>query len=185
VQSIQGALLVMINHGISTGALFFLIGMIYERRHTREINAYGGIARVVPMFAALLTFVSLSSIGLPGTNGFVGEFLVLLGAFRTHPVFAVFATTGVIFAAAYLLWAIQRILFNKLDKPENEKMPDLNWRELGLLLPLVICIIWLGVYPAPVLRRMEASAEQLVRTVQTNALMQPSAPQRASIPAGE
>jgi NADH-quinone oxidoreductase subunit M len=97
----------------------------------------------------------------------------------------VFATTGVIFAAAYLLWAIQRILFNKLDKPENEKIPDLNWRELGLLLPLIICIIWLGVYPAPVLRRMEASAEHLVQTVQANALMQPSAPQRASIPAGE
>ena len=132
VQSVQGALLVMLNHGISTGALFLLIGMIYERRHTRMIEAYGGIARVVPLFAAILTLVSLSSIGLPGTNGFVGEFLVLLGAFRTHPVFAVIATTGVIFAAAYLLWAIQRILFNPLDKPENEHIPDLNWRELGL-----------------------------------------------------
>ena len=126
VQSVQGALMVMINHGISTGALFLLIGMIYERRHTRLIEAYGGIARVVPMFAALLTIVSFSSIGLPGTNGFVGEFLVLIGSFRTHPIFAVFATTGVIFAAAYLLWAIQRILFNPLDKPENEHIPDLN-----------------------------------------------------------
>ena len=131
VQSVQGALMVMINHGISTGALFFLIGMIYERRHTRLIDAYGGIARVVPMFAALLTFVTLSSIGLPGTNGFVGEFLVLLGSFRTYPILAVIATTGVIIAAAYLLWAIQRILFNPLDKPENEHMPDLNRRELA------------------------------------------------------
>jgi NADH-quinone oxidoreductase subunit M len=184
VQSVQGALLVMLNHGISTGALFLLIGMIYERRHTRMIDAYGGIARVVPMFAAILTLVSLSSIGLPGTNGFVGEFLVLLGAFRTHPGFAVVATTGVIFAAAYLLWAIQRILFNSLDKPENEHIPDLNWRELGLLAPLLICIIWLGVYPAPVLRRMEASAAQLVRTVQANALSQ-AAKQTAALPAGE
>jgi NADH-quinone oxidoreductase subunit M len=130
-----------------------------------------------------LTFVSLSSIGLPGTNGFVGEFLVLIGAFRTYPVLAVIATTGVIFAAAYLLWAIQRILFNKLDKPENEHIPDLNWRELGLLAPLLICIVWLGLYPAPVLRRMQASAEQLVRTVQTNAFAPSS--QTAVIQPGE
>ncbi|HWE42138.1 MAG TPA: NADH-quinone oxidoreductase subunit M [Gemmatimonadaceae bacterium] len=164
-QSIQGALMIMINHGISTGALFLLIGMIYERRHTREIAAYGGIARVVPMFAAMLTFVSLSSIGLPGTNGFVGEFLVLLGSFQTTPYLAMLATLGVIFAAAYLLWAIQRILFNPLDKPENEHIPDLNARELATMIPLIAVIIWLGVYPAPVLRRMEASAEQLVSQV--------------------
>jgi NADH-quinone oxidoreductase subunit M len=169
VESVQGALMVMINHGISTGALFLLIGMIYERKHTRMIEAYGGIARVVPVFAALLTFVSLSSIGLPGTNGFVGEFLVLLGAFRTHPVLATVATTGVIFAAAYLLWAIQRMLFNPLDRKENEHIADLNARELALLAPLVIAIIWLGVYPAPVLRRMEASAANVVNLVQTRA----------------
>src|SRR6478672_5192777 len=165
LQSVQGALMVMINHGISTGALFLLVGMIYERRHTRLIDAYGGIARVVPLFAAMLTFVSLSSIGLPGTNGFVGEFLVLLGAFKTYPVLALIATTGVIFAAAYLLWAIQRILFNPLDKPENTHVPDLNKRELALLMPLIAAIIWLGVYPAPVLRRMETSAQQLVNRV--------------------
>src|SRR6185437_4890947 len=110
-QSVQGAILVMVNHGISTGALFLLIGMIYERSHTRLIAAYGGITRAVPLFAAMLTFVSLSSIGLPGTNGFVGEFLVLLGSFRSEPFYALFATLGVILAAAYLLWAIQRILF--------------------------------------------------------------------------
>ena len=184
VQSVQGALLVMINHGISTGALFLLIGMIYERRHTRMIEDYGGIARVVPMFAAALTFVSFSSIGLPGLNGFVGEYLVLLGSFRTHPVFAAIATTGVIFAASYLLYAIQRILFNRLDKPENEHIPDLNWREIGLLMPLFICIIWLGVYPAPVLRRMEASAERVVQTVRAGAVAQ-SAAQTALLPAGE
>src|SRR5688572_8383727 len=111
VQSVQGALMVMINHGLSTGALFFLIGMIYERRHTRLISAYGGIARVVPLFSAMLVFVSLSSIGVPGTNGFVGEFLVLVGAYKTYPVLTVIASTSVIIAAAYLLWAVQRIIF--------------------------------------------------------------------------
>ncbi|HUQ99423.1 MAG TPA: NADH-quinone oxidoreductase subunit M [Gemmatimonadaceae bacterium] len=168
LQSVQGAIMVMINHGISTGALFLLIGMIYERKHSRLIDSYGGIARVVPMFAALLTFVSLSSIGLPGTNGFVGEFLVLIGAFKTYPVLAVIAATGVIFAAAYLLWAIQRILFNPLDKTENTHLPDLNRRELLIMAPLVAVIIWLGVYPAPVLRRTETSAQQLINRVEGN-----------------
>jgi len=165
VQSVQGALMVMINHGISTGALFFLIGMIYERRHTRLIEAYGGIARVVPLFAAMLTIVTFSSIGVPGTNGFVGEFLVLIGAFRTEPVLALIATTAVIISAAYLLWAIQRILFNPLDKAENEHIPDLNRRELAVMIPLVAAIVWLGVYPAPVLRRMQTAAERFVTYV--------------------
>jgi len=165
LQSVQGALMVMISHGISTGALFLLVGMIYERRHTRLIEAYGGIARVVPMFSALLVIVSLSSIGLPSTNGFVGEFLVLIGSFRTHPFFTFFATTGVIFAAAYLLWAIQRILFNALDKPENEHIADLNVRELTMMGVLVAAIFWIGIYPQPILRRMEPSAALFVRTV--------------------
>jgi NADH-quinone oxidoreductase subunit M len=169
VESVQGALMVMINHGISTGALFLLIGMIYERRHTRMIEAYGGIARAVPLFAALLTIVSLSSIGVPGTNGFVGEFLVLIGSFRTQPVLAVIAATAVIFAAAYLLWAIQRILFNPLDKPENAHIPDLNRRELALMAPLIVAIVWLGVYPQPVLRRMEVAAQQFVSQVEARA----------------
>jgi NADH-quinone oxidoreductase subunit M len=163
--------MVMINHGLSTGALFFLIGMIYERRHTRLIADYGGLARVVPMFAAMLTFVSLSSIAVPGTNGFIGEFLVLIGAFRTFPILSVIAATSVIIAAAYLLWAIQRILFNPLDNPVNEHVPDLNRRELVLMVPLLASIVWLGVYPAPVLRRMQPAAEQFVRTVETRAAM--------------
>ncbi|MDE3127715.1 MAG: NADH-quinone oxidoreductase subunit M [Gemmatimonadota bacterium] len=176
VQSVQGALMVMINHGISTGALFFLIGMIYERRHTRLIEDYGGIARVVPMFAAALTVVTFSSIGVPGTNGFIGEFLVLIGAFRTYPVYALIAATAVIFSAAYLLWAIQRILFNALDKKANFHIPDLNRRELALLIPLLAGIVWLGVYPEPVLRRMEPSAERFVQSVQTRAIAQNQAP---------
>ncbi|HEX8945477.1 MAG TPA: NADH-quinone oxidoreductase subunit M [Gemmatimonadaceae bacterium] len=165
VQSVQGSLMVMINHGISTGALFLLVGMIYERRHTRLIEAYGGIARVVPMFAVVLTIVTFSSIGVPGTNGFVGEFLVLLGSFRTQPILTLIATTAVIISAAYLLWAIQRILFNPLDKRENEHVPDLNRRELAIMVPLVAAIVWLGVYPAPVLRRMEGAAAKFVSTV--------------------
>ncbi|MEP6990067.1 MAG: proton-conducting transporter membrane subunit, partial [bacterium] len=167
VQSVQGALMVMINHGLSTGALFFLIGMLYERRHTRMIEAYGGIARAVPLFSAILVFVSFSAIALPGTNGFVGEFLVLLGTYRTYPVLAVVAATSVIITAAYLLWAVQRIIFNPLDKPENEHIPDMNRRELLLMAPLLAGIVWLGVYPAPVLRRLQPAAEQFVRIVET------------------
>jgi NADH-quinone oxidoreductase subunit M len=165
LQSVQGALLVMINHGVSTGALFFLVGMIYERRHSRLIDAYGGIAKVVPLFAAVLTLVSLSSIGLPGTNGFVGEFLVLLGAFRTNPWAAGLATTGVIVAALYMLRALQRVLFNPLAHPENERLTDLTGRELAVLAPLLACIVWLGVYPKPVLERMEPAARQFIQLV--------------------
>jgi NADH-quinone oxidoreductase subunit M len=179
VQSVQGAVMVMISHGVSTGALFFLVGMIYERRHTRLIQDYGGIARVVPMFATLLTIVALSSIGVPGTNGFVGEFLVLLGSFRTYPWHAVVAASVVIFAAAYLLWAIQRILFNSLDRPENARITDLNLRELAVMAPLVAAIVWLGVYPAPILRRTEAASRRFVQMVEARA-----AGQIAALPIG-
>jgi NADH-quinone oxidoreductase subunit M len=164
--SVQGALMVMISHGISTGALFLLIGMIYERRHTRLIEDYGGIARVVPLFSLILTVVALSSIGLPGLNGFVGEFLVLLGSFGTYPWATGIATTGVIFAAAYLLWALQRMIFNRLDKPDNERLIDLTPRELAVLVPLLVGIVWLGLYPGPVLRRMEPASRRFVDTVQ-------------------
>ncbi|MBA3558452.1 MAG: NADH-quinone oxidoreductase subunit M, partial [Gemmatimonadaceae bacterium] len=174
VQSVQGSLMVMINHGISTGALFLLVGMVYERRHSRMIDSYGGIARVMPMFAVFLTIVSLSSIGLPGTNGFIGEFLVLLGSFPASPYLTVIAATGVIFAAAYLLWAIQRILFNPLDKAENKRLPDLNRREVLIMGVLTVLIVWLGVYPAPVLRRMEISANRFVETVERGASAAPA-----------
>jgi len=169
MESVQGALMVMINHGISTGALFFLIGMIYERRHSRMIEAYGGIARVVPLFAAMLTIVSLSSIGLPGTNGFVGEFLVLVGSFRTQPIWTLVASTGVIFAAAYLLWAIQRILFQPVTNAENERLTDLNMREVVIMAALVIPILWIGIYPKPILDRMERSAAQFISDVERGA----------------
>src|SRR5437764_290455 len=169
LQSVQGALLVMINHGISTGALFFLAGMLYERRHSRLIDAFGGIAKVVPLLAAALTIVSLSSIGLPATNGFVGEFLVLVGAFRTYPRAAIVAAAGVIVAAMYLLPALQRIIYNPLDKPENEGLPDLSPREIAVLVPLLACIVWIGVYPAPILRRMEPAAKEPIQSVRLDA----------------
>jgi NADH-quinone oxidoreductase subunit M len=169
VQSVQGAILVMINHGITTAALFLLIGMLAERRHSRLISAFGGLARSVPLLAAVLTLLSLSAIGLPGTNGFVGEFLVLLGAFRSEPYFAVVAGTGVVFAACYALWALQRMLFSPLDKSENARLSDLNWREIGLLTPLLAAVLWLGVDPSPILRRTEHAATAFVATVEHGA----------------
>src|SRR6266699_1893513 len=169
LQSVQGALLVMINHGISTGALFFLAGMLYERRHSRLLEAYGGIARVVPLFAAILTIVSLSSIALPGTNGFVGEFLVLVGSFRTYPIATALATTGVIVAAAYLLTALERVIYNPLANPENEKLSDLTPRELVVLIPLLVCILWVGIYPKPFLQRMEPAARALIDQMKPSA----------------
>jgi NADH-quinone oxidoreductase subunit M len=135
---------------------------MYERRHSRMIADYGGLAAVMPAFAAVLTLVSLSSIGLPGTNGFVGEFLVLLGAFQTYPWAAAIATTGVIFAAAYLLWALQRIIYQRLDQPENEGLKDLTPREYAIVVPLIVMILWIGIYPKPFLHRIEASVEFFV-----------------------
>ena len=178
-ESVQGAMMVMIGHGLSTGALFLLVGMIYERTHSREIAAYGGIAKVVPVFATLLTVVALSSIGLPGTNGFVSEFLVMVGSFKTYPYMTTISALGVILAATYLLWALQRIIYNPLDKPANEHLTDLNWREIGLLVPVLFAIFWLGVYPKPVLARMEAATTAFVRTVEAGASRQ-----AANLPAG-
>jgi NADH-quinone oxidoreductase subunit M len=168
-QSVQGALMVMVSHGISTGALFLMIGMLYERAHTREIAKFGGIARSVPVFSAFFLLVALSSIGLPGTNGFVGEFLTLLGAYRTAPMFVVVASTGVIFAAAYLLWGVQRVLFNPLRSEANATLVDLNRRELAVVSVFAVAILWLGLAPGPVLRRMGPAAARLVQQVERGA----------------
>jgi NADH-quinone oxidoreductase subunit M len=165
---LQGGLMVMISHGISTGALFLLIGMLYERRHTRQIADFGGLARVAPLFATAFVITALSSIGLPGTSGFVGEFLALLGTFQRFPIFALFATTGVIFAAYYMLPMVQRILFNRLETPENRGIRDLTGRELAVLGPLLFLMIALGVYPTPVLERMEPGAQAVIEFVEAN-----------------
>jgi NADH-quinone oxidoreductase subunit M len=162
---VQGSVIQMINHGISTGALFFICGMLYERRHTYEIEQFGGLSAVMPMFAVLFMIVTLSSIGLPGLNGFVGEFLILVGMFQSHPWLTGVATAGVILAAYYMLRMFQRMMFGSVDREENRGLPDLSGRELAVLLPLVALIVWIGVYPAPFLARTEPSVERFVERV--------------------
>jgi NADH-quinone oxidoreductase subunit M len=166
VQGAQGAMIVMLSHGLSTGAMFLLLGMLYERRHTRMIADFGGLAAVAPMFALVFIFTALVSIGLPGTSGFVGEFLALLGTFQTHPWVALIATTGVIFAAYYMLPMVQRIWFNRLDNSANEGLPDLSRRELAVLAPLVACMLWMGVYPKPFLEKAQVTLTELIATVE-------------------
>jgi len=168
-EGVQGAIIQMVNHGLATGMLFLLIGMIYERRHTRLIVDYGGIARVMPAYATFFTIAMLASIGLPGLNGFVGEFLTLVGAF-TSPVldniyYSVFAATGVIFAAVYLLWMYQRVFYGVITHEENRKLKDINSREWAMLVPMVVFIVWMGVYPKPFLEISAKSTQQLVEKV--------------------
>ncbi len=165
-QGIEGGILQMVNHGISTGALFLLIGMLYERRHTRAIDSFGGLSKVMPVFSAALVVVALSSIGLPGTNGFVGEFLILLGTFQSHPWIAAIATTGVIFAACYMLPMVQRVIFNPLDNDENKGLRDLYMREKLLLGPLLALILLIGLWPGPFLERTRTSVEELITHVE-------------------
>ena len=164
-QGLQGAVIQMVNHGISTGALFILVGWVYERRHTREIAALGGLQSAAPVMAGVFTLVMLSSVGLPGLNGFVGEFLVLLGAFSSARWWAVIAVTGVILAALYLLWAYQRV-FHGPAEGENATMADLRPSELLGILPLLVLIVFLGVYPKPVLERIEPAVDVLIAHVE-------------------
>ncbi|MCK4224644.1 MAG: NADH-quinone oxidoreductase subunit M [candidate division Zixibacteria bacterium] len=167
VQSIEGSILQMINHGISTGALFLIVGMIYERRHTRLIADFGGVSKKMPVFAAFFMIVTLSSIGLPGTNGFVGEFTILLGTFKSNVVYAVLGAVGIILAAIYMLWMYQRVMFGKITKPENENLKDLNLREKIVLIPLILAIFWIGIYPKPFFTKMEPSVKNLIENAQT------------------
>jgi NADH-quinone oxidoreductase subunit M len=178
-QGLQGGLLQMVNHGLSTGALFLIVGMIYERRHTRMIADYGGLAKQIPIFTTIFMIVTLSSIGLPGLNGFVGEFLILLGTFLTNRWYAVLATTGVIFAAVYMLLMFQRVMFGKLEKEENQKLTDLSLREIIVLAPVVAMIILIGVWPQPFLNKMEKSVDHLIRTVRYRAERVQQAPSLA------
>jgi NADH-quinone oxidoreductase subunit M len=166
-QGLQGGVLQNINHGLSTGALFLLVGMISDRRHTREISALKGLQKVAPIFAGVFTLVMMSSIGLPGLNGFVGEFLVLIGSFITRRWWTIAAATGVILAAVYLLWAYQRVFHGEPDE-ENKSFAELSWREGLVLAPLVGLIVFLGVYPKPVLERMEPSVDRLITHVEDN-----------------
>ena len=164
-QGVQGSIYQMLNHGISTGSLFLIVGMIYERRHTRMIADFGGLSKVMPIYATFFMIVSLSSIGLPGTNGFVGEFLILLGVFQSNIVYGVLAATGVILGAAYMLWMFQRVMFGKITRPENEKLKDLNAREITILVPMVILIFLMGIYPKLFFSKMDASVEKFLKDV--------------------
>jgi NADH-quinone oxidoreductase subunit M len=160
-EGLEGGILQMVNHGISTGALFILVGWIYERRHTRQIAELMGLQKAAPIFAAVFTVVMLSSIGVPGLNGFVGEFLTLIGAFASARWWAVVAATGVILAAIYLLWAYQRV-FHGTPDDANAEFRELRWTEALVMLPLIGLIVFMGVYPKPVLERMEPSVDALV-----------------------
>lgn len=183
VESVQGAIMVMVSHGLSTGALFFMIGFLYERRHTRKISDYGGLARVTPLLATAFVITAFSSIGLPGLNGFVGEFLVLLGSFGRYPVLVGVATTVVVFSAAYMLWSTQRVFFNRFTNPLNEGLSDLNRRELAVVVPLILAMLWIGLYPKPILRRTESAARQYVESVEQHlpASRSPATPRSVTV----
>jgi NADH-quinone oxidoreductase subunit M len=169
LQGIEGGILQMVNHGISTGALFLIVGILYERRHTRLISDFGGLAAVVPLLAACFLVVALSSLALPGTNGFVGEFLILLGSYRTHAGLTVAAATGVVLAAVYLLWMYQRVIFGEITVEANRRLKDLSLREWAVILPVLLFIVWIGVYPITFTRTTEASVQALITQVQTKA----------------
>jgi len=162
---LSGSVLQQINHGISTGALFLIVGVLYERRHTREISEYGGISNVMPVYAAITMIMFLSSMGLPLLNGFIGEFTILQGTFIENKLWAGLAVIGVILAAAYLLWLYQRVFFGKVTNPKNEKLRDLNLRELVYFAPLVAIAFWIGLYPKPFFEILQQPVNQLVQTV--------------------
>ncbi len=164
---LSGGILQMVNHGLSTGALFLIVGLIYERRHTRMISDFGGLSKVLPVFAVYFAIVMLSSIGLPGLNGFIGEFYVLVGAFQlAQKYWAILAATGIVLGAAYMLWLYQRTMFGKMDNPENEKLSDLNFREIMTLAPIVVLCFWIGLYPKPFFNILEKPVDKLVQQVE-------------------
>lgn len=186
-EGITGGMLQMINHGISTGALFLIVGFIYERRHTRLITDFGGLSKQMPIFATIFMIVTFSSVGLPGTNGFVGEFLILLGAFESQlRWWTIVATSGVILSAVYMLWVFQRVMFGELDNPKNQKLLDLNAREITIMVPLIVMIFFMGLYPKPFIDKMDPAIKKLVAQVRVssvNAQVIPGANQM-QMPAG-
>jgi len=163
---LSGSVLQQVNHGISTGALFLIVGILYERRHTREIAEYGGISNVMPVFATITLFMFLSSMGLPLLNGFVGEFTILQAAFMANRAWAAWAVPGVVLAAAYLLWLYQRVFFGKVENPKNAQLADLNARELATFLPLVAMALWIGLYPKPFFKILDQPVSELMTQIE-------------------
>jgi NADH-quinone oxidoreductase subunit M len=165
LQAVEGSILQMVNHGLSTGALFLLVGVIYERCHTRMVGEFGGLSRIMPRFALCFLIVTMSSIGLPGLNGFVGEFLILAGTFRVHKGFAIAATLGIVLAAVYMLWMWQRVMWGEGRRSQHPGLVDLRPREVAMLVPVILLILWIGLFPNHLLRRMDASVAHLLRQV--------------------
>jgi NADH-quinone oxidoreductase subunit M len=162
---ITGSIIQQLNHGISTGGLFLLVGVVYERRHTRELSEYGGLSKVMPVYAAVFLLMTMSSIGLPALNGFIGEFLILQGVFVHSKMWAAFAASGVVLGAAYMLYLYQRTMFGKIDNPKNEKLLDLNVREFMTFAPLIVLAVWIGLYPKPFLDRLSTSVRNVIARV--------------------
>jgi NADH-quinone oxidoreductase subunit M len=162
---ITGSIVQQLNHGISTGALFLLVGVVYERRHTREISEYGGLSRVMPVYAAIFLIMTMSSIGLPGLNGFIGELFILQGVFVASKVWAAFAASGVVLGAAYMLYLYQRTMWGKVENPKNEHLSDLSHREFATFAPLLVLAVWIGLYPAPFLQRLDTSVQHVIARV--------------------
>jgi len=162
---LSGSIIQQINHGISTGALFLIVGVLYERRHTRLISEFGGLSTPMPNFAAVYMIVTLSSLGMPLLNGFVGEFTILRGAFEVRWQWAVWGVIGVVLGAAYLLWLYQRVMFGNVTNPANEHLPDLNLREYATLIPLVVLAFWIGIYPKPLFRVLDVPVQRVVQVV--------------------
>jgi NADH-quinone oxidoreductase subunit M len=163
---LEGSVLQMINHGLSTGGLFLIVGLIYERRHTKEIAEFGGLAHVMPVYATFTLVIFLASMGLPLLNGFIGEFMILQAAFAANRVWAYWAVSGVVIGAAYLLWLYQRVFWGKVTNDENQHLQDLNTRELATLVPLVLLCFWIGIYPKPFLAFLHGPARSLAATIQ-------------------
>jgi NADH-quinone oxidoreductase subunit M len=162
---LTGSIIQQLNHGISTGGLFLLVGVVYERRHTREISEYGGLSKVMPVYAAIFLVMTMSSIGLPTLNGFIGELLILQGVFVANKTWAAFAGSGVVLGAAYMLYLYQRTMFGKVENPKNERLLDLSHREFATFAPLLVLAVWMGIYPAPFLRRLETSVQHIMARV--------------------
>jgi NADH-quinone oxidoreductase subunit M len=172
---ITGSIVQQLNHGISTGALFLLVGVVYERRHTREISEYGGLSKVMPIYAAIFLMMTMSSIGLPTLNGFIGELLILQGIFAVSLAWAAVAAAGIVLGAAYMLWLYQRTMFGKVENPKNERLPDIGVREFATFAPLMILAVWIGLYPAPFLRRLDTSVSRVVARVSPQYIQQNAA----------
>jgi NADH-quinone oxidoreductase subunit M len=186
---LQGSVIQQINHGISTGALFLIVGLIYERRHTREIKELGGLSNVMPVYATLFMIVMLSSIGLPLLNGFIGEFTILQGAYEVNWHWAAWAVAGIVLGAAYMLWLYQRTMFGPCDNPKNQVLKDLSWREIMTLAPLVIWAFWIGLYPKPFFAVLDKPVNAIVQRVNPDFFNRPQAanaalPPSSATPAG-